>query len=123
MPVRDGASHETIDGIEGAGDMNIELIQTRAGEPIEIKNRRGEKRKVTINREWRVVADGEPIGYVCYRMLTRERRGNGMRYVSARWQSPGWVYSDDGLGPWIEVTSRKEAIERLEDNARFSRGV
>lgn len=95
------------------------LVQTDEGTPTTIKNKWNESRTVTIDRCWAVRTEtGEVIGRISYRMLTRERRGKGMRYVYARWQSPGWVYTTiDGSGSHfrgLEASSRKDAIQRIE---------
>lgn len=92
------------------------MIQTAAGEKLDIKNKWGETRSVVVGRAWDVVTEdgGEVIGKIRYRMLTRERRGKGKRYVYSRWQSPGWEYSDDGHY-WAEPIpgTKKECLERI----------
>lgn len=71
------------------------------------------RKKVTLS-SYRVLLDGKEIGKVARRMITRERRTPGRRYVDARWESPGWRYGSvsDGRPRW-EVTSRREGVERL----------
>jgi hypothetical protein len=85
------------------------------GRAIEFSGKRswGEKRRINIDRIWEVTIDGEVIGYVHYRLLTREQRTPGKRYVNSRWQSPGWTRSATKYGRSIEAYSKKDAIERL----------
>lgn len=90
-----------------------ELILIKAGEQIEVKNKWGETSKTRINRVYEVRHDGEVIGYVKRSMLTRERRSPGLRYVHARWQSPGWQYGREKHGRMIECSSAKDGAERL----------
>lgn len=96
---------------------DVELVQTRAGQKIEITNKWGEKRSVTVGREWDVFRGGVRLGAVRYEMVTRERRSPGLRYVHARWQSPGWRYKPEGLGFWQESPSKKAAVESIVSRA------
>lgn len=63
--------------------------------------------------------DGQTIGIVYRRMFTRERRGRGMRYVYARWESWGWTYGEvtsHGVGfhfGKFECCTRQRGIEIL----------
>lgn len=87
---------------------------TKEGRPIEHRGPRAfEARTIKIDREWEVSIDGEVIGYVVYRMLTREQRTPGRRYVNRRWQSPGWEYRENSYWRGFEAYSKKDAIERL----------
>lgn len=85
------------------------------GRVIDFKGKRswGTSRRITIDRMWEVTIDGEVIGYIHYRLLTREQRTLGKRYVNSRWQSPGWTRSATKHGRDLEVYSKKDAIERL----------
>jgi hypothetical protein len=69
-----------------------------------------------------VVLDGAVIGTVYRTMLTRERRGKGMRYVYARWQSPGWRRAIKGDRS-SECRSRKDGIDDLLMEAGLPWGV
>jgi hypothetical protein len=49
-------------------------------------------------------------------MVTRERRTPGRRYVDARWESPGWLYTSGATryaSRSYDASSRKDGIERL----------
>jgi len=93
---------------------DIELVQTTDGDPTELTNKWGEKRTVRLNREWQVrFPDGTVIGRIRYRMFTRERRSRGLRYVHARWHSPGWGYTTTDGSYELEARSRKDAVERI----------
>ncbi|TDP89599.1 hypothetical protein EDF62_3353 [Leucobacter luti] len=85
----------------------------REGDVREIKNKYGEVSKTRIGRVYEVTLDGEAIGYVERSMLTRERRAQGLRYVLARWQSPGWQYRSSKHGRNLECTSLKAGAEAL----------
>jgi len=61
---------------------------------------------------YEVLLDGRVIGEVWRDMLTRETGSKYNRYVSARWQSPGWVYGVSGT-PRLECSSRRDGVERL----------
>jgi uncharacterized protein YqjF (DUF2071 family) len=99
----------------------MEIIQTSAGTKREIKSRYGEKRNVTINREYRVEdGAGNFLGKIRYVMVTHERRTPGKRYVNARWQSPGWQFQTaSGRGVyWRDSDTKKWALEMIESDAR-----
>ena len=91
------------------------VTQVREGEAIEFSGKRswGQKRTITVGRMWEVSLGGEVIGYIHYRLLTREQRTPGKRYVNSRWRSPGWTTSDTMHGRNVEAYSKKDAIERL----------
>lgn len=89
------------------------VTQTKEGSLTTIKNRYGDTRTVRADREWKVEVDGEEVGRIRYRMITRERRGAGLRYVWARWQSPGWERCEAGERYWLECRSKKAGIESL----------
>ena len=61
---------------------------------------------------YRVLLDGEMIGTVSRSMITHERRSKGARYVNARWQSPGWRWSENGAFG-LECQTRRDGIKRL----------
>lgn len=94
----------------------VNVVLTDEGSPIEIRSPRyGDKRTVKVGREWEVSLEetGEVIGYIVYIMMTRERRGKGLRYVLARWQSPGWGTRTTRFGRTFEVPSKTRGVERL----------
>ncbi len=94
------------------------LVQVKTGRKVSHKGPRAfEARNVTIDRVYQVYIGDTLIGEIEYRMLTRERKSKGNRYVNARWQSPGWVYRPDGdSGRSLEAYfGRKDAIKRLTD--------
>lgn len=92
---------------------SVEIRQIEEGTRIEIKNRYGDARNVTIDRVWEVILLGEVIGHIRYAMITRERRTPGRRYVNARWQSPGWEYKTPEYHRWWEGYTKRESIERV----------
>lgn len=94
-------------------NMMPELVLIEQGEQVEVKNKWGEASKTRINRVYEVHHEGKVIGYVKRTMITRERRAAGLRYVLARWQSPGWKYGAERLGRMFECTSAKDGAERL----------
>lgn len=91
-------------------DVTVTVTLVREGA---IEKIRGRERRV--GQVYEVTHDGERLGFAHYRMLTRERRTPGRRYVNARWQSPGWVTSDavDHAPSYREQPSRKAVIESL----------
>lgn len=100
------------------------VTQTQEGHEIEFSGKRswGDKRTIKIDRLWVVEIDGQIIGHIRYRLLTREQRTPGRRYVNSRWQSPGWEYQESsepytsiysGKSYWGEATSKKQAVENL----------
>lgn len=58
-------------------------------------------------------AEGNVLGYVTRKMFTRERKVAGRRYVTARWESPGWGVSTDRNGRYFEVASKRDGVEDL----------
>jgi hypothetical protein len=96
----------------------VDVVQTREGEEVEIKDKWGEKKRIVINREWQVKdSEGNVIGVVEYRMVTRERRSKGNRYVNARWSVPGWKYYNtlipENRRIVLEATSKKAAVDQI----------
>lgn len=91
-------------------DVTVVATLVREGAIEKIKGR--ERR---VGQVYEVTLDGERIGFAHYRMLTRERRTPGKRYVNARWHSPGWVASDEeAYAPsYREQPSRKAVVESL----------
>jgi hypothetical protein len=86
-----------------AHTVTLELVRTDTG------FHKREEIKLPI---YNVLLDGEVIGQVRRAMVTHERRGKGLRYVYARWQSPGWRRGQVGqLG--LECRSRRDGIEDL----------
>lgn len=95
-----------------AKDVTLNLI--KPGRQIEHRGIRYSRRTVTIDREWEVILDGEVIGWIQYRLLTREQRTPGRMYVNRRWQTPGWEYrTRSRWSRGLEVSSKKNAIERI----------
>lgn len=92
---------------------NPVVTQIKEGRPEVIKNKYREERTVKVDREWKVEVDGREIGRIRYRMITRERRAQGLRYVLSRWQSPGWERQEPDHRYWFESPSKKAAIESL----------
>ena len=90
----------------------IELVMKESN-TIEHRGIRFSEKKNVRLATFDVVLDGEVIGQVARRMLTRERRTPGRRYVDARWTSPGWVYIEKGQWRSREVGSRREGVEHL----------
>ncbi len=89
------------------------LVQTKLGREIEHRGKRGNKRTITVNREWDVYLDDVKIGSIVYRLMTREQRTPGRRYVNSRWESPGWEAITVGSWRGLERSSKKDAIEYL----------
>lgn len=106
-------SEATVAATVGGVYYEAVLILERDGDTFKIGGR--EKRTVKVGRVFRVEIDGIAVGYVKYVMITRERRGRGQRYVTARWQSPGWKYcqSGDSAGYYFECVSRRDGAERV----------
>lgn len=94
-------------------DYMVDLKLLEEGTPHTIG--RLEKRVVRVGRVWEASVGGEVIGFVHYRLVTRERRTPGKQYVNARWHSPGWVAGDDRFSApsWHEKFSRKDVLESL----------
>lgn len=92
------------------------------GDLVEHRGKRSyTKRTIRVNRVWRVELDGAVIGYVRYRLLTREQKIPGKRYVASRWQTPGWeyVHGDHRFKPrWLEGWTKKYCVEQLVREAR-----
>jgi hypothetical protein len=82
-------------------------------ELVKIRTDTATHRRATVNLpRYHVVLYGTAIGHVSRAMLTRERRGKGMRYVYARWTSPGWQYGEIGHRSW-ECQSRHDGVKRV----------
>lgn len=63
---------------------------------------------------YEVYLDGVHIGLVYQRQFTRERKGKGMNYVYARWQSWGWSWRNkNDFRSNLECDTRKKAVEQL----------
>lgn len=72
------------------------------------------KKEVRTGQRFEVSLEGKVLGFVERRMLTRERRGEGMRYVYARWESPGWVHLGTGWSSrGFECPSKIEGVRTL----------
>lgn len=94
----------------------MEVVQTKMGHKVEYRGKNSfGLRKATIDREWEVRTDeGDVMGTLIYRMMTRERKTQGKMYVDARWQSPGWsVRFGSNFGRSIEVYSKSHGIEYI----------
>lgn len=98
----------------------VTLIQTEAGQQIDYRGPRAwESRRITIDRAWDVLLDGEKIGTIEYTMITREQRTPGKRYVNKRWRSPGWRTHRAGEGAYRhESDTKARGIQRLVNAAR-----
>lgn len=102
--------------------MTLRTIQITPGKNETYKPRRSEKRTVKVDRYWDVYGGDEVIGQIRYVMLTRSREPRGARYVTARWESPGWQYRTlrgewnryERWNSWLEVQSKAEALRRIE---------
>jgi hypothetical protein len=94
----------------------VTLVLTNEGKPLEQKNRWGETKTIQINRVWEVRRGEEVLGTIDYRMVTKERKAKGQRYVLARWSVPGWSYRVRGKEnqPWGasygDARSRRNAL-------------
>lgn len=91
-------------------DVTVTATLVREGSIETVKGR--ERR---VGQVYEITLDGERIGYAHYRLVTRERRTPGKRYVNARWYSPAWLASqEEGYAPpHREQSSRKAVIESL----------
>jgi len=79
-----------------------------------VRTETAQYKKKTINLPvYNVLLDDQVIGRVSRSMISRERRGKGLRYVYARWQSPGWRYTAEVGRLGLECQSRRDGIERL----------
>lgn len=107
---------ETVNGVQ------VAIVQISEGEVVTHSPARGGgKREVRIGQAFEVRADdeqGQVLGVVERRMLTRERKIPGRRYVEARWESPGWVtYGPNSLGSKaMECFTKREGISALTMN-------
>ena len=101
---------------ETAVTVMTELHQIEQGRPIERRSRYGESRSVVIDRVWEVWIDGVLAGFTRYVLITRERGSKHNRYVTSRWQSPGWQWRSVDGGGWFESvpSSRAECVRRIE---------
>lgn len=81
------------------------------------KSRIGQAYEVRLNNE-----DGQALGVVERRMLTRERKVTGRRYVEARWESPGWVVRPAGnyWGRARECFTKKEGVATLVHDHQYN---
>ncbi len=108
---------------EPARPSEPELRETHPGREIDYTGRRSRtSRKITVDREWDLVVDGEVIGQIEYIMMTRETSTAGNRYVKDRWESPGWqckLGTDNGHWAWSERGSKKECVEYLQRQAQL----
>lgn len=96
-------------------DRVVESRMVDAGEPVQIGRRVGRARTVMINRVYELSYEGEVIGYAQRRLVTREQRTPGRRYVNRRWESPAWL-ACDGPGRYergFEKLSRKDVAYSL----------
>jgi hypothetical protein len=97
----------------------IELVQTAEGTPKEYSGPRsfGEKKTIIIDRKYEVRRGDEVLGYIEYKMATREQRTPGKMYVNRRWQSPAWFdrANDGSANYWrsYESTSKTQAIRNI----------
>lgn len=90
------------------------VTQTRHGEPHTYPKARGGGSTTTrIGQRFEVARDGVILGYVERRLVTRERRLPGRRYVESRWESPAWVAVASGAVRGFEVRSKQAGIDRL----------
>lgn len=86
----------------------VVVTQTKEGEMIPHRGR-----DVRIGQAFEVSWDDQVIGTVERRMVTRERRTSGRRYVDARWESPGWVRRRSAGGRALECYTKRDGIEAL----------
>lgn len=70
----------------------VTVVLVESGRQIDYKGPRYSRRKVTIDRLWHVIFEGEVIGGIRYVMMTHEQRTPGRMYVNKRWESPGWSF-------------------------------
>lgn len=101
-----------IDGHE------VTVTQVRDGE-IVVRNGRNTRLGQAFEVSW----NGNVIGAVERRMLTRERKTPGRRYVNARWESPGWVRqcgTSPHSGRGLECSTKREGIESLLRDALYA---
>jgi hypothetical protein len=89
------------------------LTLTDPGRRVSYATLRSGRKDVTIDRRWDVHLDGVYIGRIVYRMLTRERGPRQARYVTSRWESPGWVYYAAESPNGFEADSKRAAIDVL----------
>lgn len=108
--MRDKTETFTIMGEEHT----VRLLLKEEGEQREIRGKH-EIRKQRIGQVYAVMLDETLLGYVHRRMVTRETRSKGKRYVNSRWESPGWLRSDSPTMAWsyAESTSLKQAARSL----------
>ena len=95
-------------------DRVVESRMVDAGEPVQIGSF-GHSRTVMVNRVYELSYEGEVIGYAQRRLVTREQRTPGRRYVNRRWESPAWL-ACDGPGRYergFEKSSRKDVAYSL----------
>lgn len=91
------------------------LALVAEGRPMEYVTRGGQRKTVRIDRRYSVTLDGQVIGYVEYRMATRETKSEGRRYVNSRWSSPGWYACRTEFGRGYESPdyTRQGAVSYL----------
>lgn len=100
------------------GNHEVTVTQIKDGEIVVRKGR-----DTRIGQAFEVSWNGSVIGTVERRMLTRERKTPGRRYVNARWESPGWV-RHHGTSSWsgrgLECSTKREGIESLLRDALYA---
>lgn len=91
-------------------DQEVIVTQVEDGEHVEHKGK-----PVRVGQTFQVSWNGTVLGFVERRMVTRERKSPGNRYVNARWQSPGWVrvYGEYRHGRSLECSSKRQGVEML----------
>lgn len=86
----------------------VVVTQTKEGEVVPHRGK-----DVRVGQTFEVSWGGKVIGSVERRMVTRERKTPGRRYVDARWESPGWVRRRGTGGRALECYTKTEGIEAL----------
>lgn len=95
---------------------SVIVTQIADGMPIEYRGRNGGRVQGMNGARWSVaLPDGTIIGRIERRMMTRETKSKGNRYVNvnARWQSLGWEYARISGRHSFERPSKKAALESL----------
>lgn len=101
--------------------VTVELVED--GKWVEHSGKRSwsGKKRIRVDRLWVVKKDGKIVGAIAYRMMTREQRTPGRRYVNSRWQSPGFESWNTTEMPTLysgpsykrEAFSKSDAIENI----------
>lgn len=86
----------------------VVVAQIKEGEVLSLRGK-----DVRIGQVFEVSWAGEVIGTVERRMVTRERKTPGKRYVDARWESPGWVRRRSAGDRSLECYTKSAGIEDL----------